>query len=93
MQGFPGITSDFSAAQLKGFKLAVISNFNLSDDSVVDIDWEELWRFCSIHYTRSVQRVGNNVRIVSSFQRDRFIRLALQLTSRSITARKNLILL
>ena len=85
VNGFCGLTADYSTAQMNGFKDAVKEFFCLSDDEAGSIKWEDLLRFCYIHYTRSVHKVAKNSDLIPGNKKDMFIELALRLASRSIS--------
>ena len=59
---FPGNISDFSEGERAGFEKAVRSVFDIPNDT--DIDMEELYTFCTVHFKRSAARVKNNGTVV-----------------------------
>ncbi|KAF9944477.1 hypothetical protein BGZ72_002358, partial [Mortierella alpina] len=60
--GFPGMTCDFSDAERLGFELALRAHYNLPDDE--EIHLENYYRFCEVHFKRSLTRVRRNGAVV-----------------------------
>ena len=75
--------SDFSQAEVEGFKQAVIEVFQVSQDST--IDWERLYKFCTVHYQRSVERVKSNYGVVEFGRQEDFQNLINVFVSKTTT--------
>jgi hypothetical protein len=75
--GFPGNTSDFSEAERLGFEKAVRDYCKLSDS--VPIDFSEMYRCCSVHFKRSLERIARTTHIIPSDGSKSFKTLALEL--------------
>ncbi|KAF9271418.1 hypothetical protein BGZ74_006058, partial [Mortierella antarctica] len=56
--------------------MAIMNFYNISDDDVVI---EEVYRFCEVHYDRSVRRFGSKGANIPAARKQEFIRLALSL--------------
>ena len=64
LETFPGMSCDFSDAERVGFELAVREHFSIDADE--EIALEKHYRFCEVHFKRSLTRVRRNGAIVSS---------------------------
>jgi hypothetical protein len=71
---FPGMTCDFSDAERNGFELAVREHCIIPDSEVISLD--EIYRYCSVHYKRSVTRCLANGAFVRAANKDQFKALA-----------------
>ena len=58
------MTCDFSEAERVGFELVVGKHFSIDADE--EIALEKHYRFCEVHFKRSLTRVRRNGAIVSS---------------------------
>ncbi|XXQ31559.1 Uncharacterized protein PBTT_02017 [Plasmodiophora brassicae] len=61
---FPGNTCDFSDAERAGFETALREYCSIPDD--VDVHMERYYRFCEVHFKRTLSRVTNNHALVPS---------------------------
>ncbi|EJK49890.1 hypothetical protein THAOC_31187 [Thalassiosira oceanica] len=68
--GFDGNISDFSDAEFLGFRQAVMSVYGITDAE--SVDWERLYKFCLVHFQRSVERVKTNYSVVPHGRQDEF---------------------
>ncbi|KAF9117817.1 hypothetical protein BGW39_001761, partial [Mortierella sp. 14UC] len=71
---FPGMACDFSEAERNGFELAVREHCTVSDDETISL--EKIYRYCSVHYKRSVTRCLTNGGFVPAANKDQFKALA-----------------
>ncbi|KAG0007964.1 hypothetical protein BGZ82_004978, partial [Podila clonocystis] len=53
---FPGMSADMSLAELNGFCLALKTCYNIA--SLDTLDLEKHYKFCSVHFKRSLERVA-----------------------------------
>lgn len=58
---FPGMTCDFSETECLGLELAVKKFYNIAD-----IELERFYRFCEVHFVRTLIRVQCNGAIVET---------------------------
>lgn len=74
---FPGMTCDFSDAERAGFELALRNNYNVTEFE--EIQLENHYRFCDVHFKRSLTRVRRNGAIMLPAKEMEFYHAALQL--------------
>lgn len=74
---FPGMTCDFSDAERAGFELALRAFYNVAEHE--EIQLENHYRFCEVHFKRSLTRVRRNGAIVPHAKEMEFYNTALQL--------------
>jgi len=74
---FPGMTCDFSDAQRKGFENALRKLFAIPAED--DLYLERFFRFCQVHYKRSLTRVRRNHAIIPPAEEHEFYRLGILL--------------
>ena len=67
---FPGNTCDFSDALKAGFQAAVREH---CQNTEVDIVWESFYRCCTVHFKRTMNRVGANGLLVPPIKKTEFI--------------------
>ncbi|EJK49533.1 hypothetical protein THAOC_31582, partial [Thalassiosira oceanica] len=68
--GFDGNISDFSDAEFLGFRQAFMSVYGITDAE--SVDWERLYKFCLVHFQRSVERVKTNYSVVPHGRQEEF---------------------
>eukprot|EP00474_Spongospora_subterranea_P007818 CRZ08276.1 hypothetical protein [Spongospora subterranea] len=79
LEGFPGMTCDFSDAERVGFELAIRDHFMIPEFQPLPL--EKIYRFCEVHFKRSLTRVRRNGAIVSPEKEMSFYVKALELLS------------
>ena len=62
--------SDFSQGEFSGFRQAVKQLFDIPKDETVI--WEAFYKFCNVHFARSVERVKSNFAVVPNGRQDEF---------------------
>lgn len=71
-EGFGGMTCDFSEAERLGFESALREHFALDIDK--DIGLERYYRFCEVHFKRTLTRVRSNSAYVPHLKEMEFYR-------------------
>lgn len=77
VEEFPGITCDFSDAERSGFELALREHCTFPDGQSPSLSG--IYRFCEVHYKRSVNRAVKSHSFVPPVKKDRFKDLTLKL--------------
>ncbi|KFH72985.1 hypothetical protein MVEG_00210 [Podila verticillata NRRL 6337] len=77
MNQFPGMTCDFSDAERAGFELALRDFYNVAEHQ--NLQLESHYRFCEVHFKRSLTRVRRNGAVVPHAKEMEFYNTALQL--------------
>eukprot|EP00986_Skeletonema_menzelii_P015314 scaffold11499_cov80-Skeletonema_menzelii.AAC.1 len=67
---FPGNISDFSLAELEGWAQAIRTTFKIGTD--IDLEIEQTYKCCRVHFLRSVARVKKSFRLVPRHKLDKF---------------------
>jgi len=84
VEHFPGMTCDFSDAERAGFESALRAFYSVSEQE--ELHLEKHYRFCEVHYKRSLTRVRRNGAVVPHSKEMEFYRTALQLLDPQLTS-------
>ena len=76
-ENFPGMTCDFSDALRIGFEQALQTFYGIKEEA--DLALERFYRFCQVHYKRSLTRVRRNHGIIPPAEENDFYNLGLRL--------------
>ena len=74
-ENFPGMTCDFSDALRIGFEDALRNFYHIAAET--NITLERFYRFCHVHYKRSLTRVRRNHGIIPAAEENEFYKLGL----------------